>query len=125
MKTGDIYWADLPPLGGREQHGLRPVVILQDRSYTRGLPTVLVVPLTSTSAALQFAGTLPIAKTIHNGLTHDSVLLVFQLRVVDRMRFHGKLGEVSPPMLDQMFAELDRLTGRLPGNSTVPLQGNP
>ena len=112
MKVGDIYWAELPEVGGREQHGLRLVVVLQDKNYTRRLPTILVVPLTSTRAALQFAGTLPIAKTAQNGLSYDSVLLVFQIRVLDKNRFHERMGELSAQMLDQIFAELDRLSGR-------------
>ena len=119
MNVGDIYWADLPEVSGREQHGIRPVVILQDQSYSRRLPTILFAPLTSTAAASKFAGTLPIAKTAQNGLAYDSVLLVFQLRVLDKSRFHARMGEVSAAMLDQIFAEFDRLTGR-PGILNPP-----
>ena len=121
MNVGDVYRAVLPEVGGREQHGPRPVVVLQDPRYGGRLPTVLVVPITKTAATLQFAGTLPIAKTDENGLTFDSVLLVFQLRVLDRNRFRERIGAVSPGVLAQIYAELDRLTGRPP----APSQGQP
>jgi len=56
MKLGDIYLVALPKIGGREQMGKRPAIILQEAEFK--LPTVLIVPLTTKIRALDFAGTI-------------------------------------------------------------------
>jgi len=71
---------------GHEQRGRRPAVILQDEQYAGELPVVLVLPLTTTRAAMRFAGTALIQPTAENGLRQGSVALVFQLRAIDRHR---------------------------------------
>src|SRR5689334_11859974 len=111
MTVGDIFWADLPGTDGHEQSGRRPVMILQDDSYGGFLPTVLIVPITSTQAALKFRGTVAIPATSANGLAYDSVLLVFQLRTLDRIRFGTQLGATEQTVLDQVYKTLDNLTG--------------
>lgn len=110
MKVGEIYRADLPTADGHEQSGRRPVMVIQHESIS--LSTVLVVPLTAAKAAGRFAGTVPIPITPENGLTADSVLLVFQIRAVDRKRFESKIGVVDPAVLAQVYASLDKLTAR-------------
>jgi mRNA interferase MazF len=112
MTVGDIHWVQLPAATGHEQGGRRPAVILQDDQYAGGLPVVLVVPLTTTRAAMRFAGTTLIRPTAENGLPQISVALVFQLRAVDRRRVQERIGRVSPAMLQEMHTELDKLTGR-------------
>ena len=112
MAPGDLYWADLPDMAGREQHGYRPVLILQDDGYAARLPTMLVVPLTKTRAAAGFPGSVVIPATTANGLTYDSVALVSQTRACDRTRFGVLIGVVEPAVLTQVYAILDRLTGR-------------
>lgn len=111
MPVGDIYWADLPPSDGREQSGRRPVLVLQDDGYAGSLPTALIVPLTSTRAAGRFPGTVFLPATRANGLTADSVLLVFQTRALDRTRFGLRIGVVEPAILAQVYQALDQLTG--------------
>ena len=61
MKLGDIYLVDLPQIGGREQMGKRPAIILQEEEFK--LPTVLIVPLTTKIRALDFSGTLCLDST--------------------------------------------------------------
>jgi len=68
MKIGDIHWVDLPTNGGREQQGRRPAIIVQDENYGGRLPTVFVIPLSSTRNALRFAGTALIAANLTSGL---------------------------------------------------------
>ena len=77
MSVGDIHWVELPAADGREQRGRRPAVILQDDHYAGELPVLLVVPLTTTRAAVRFAGTTLIRPTVENGLGQVSVALVF------------------------------------------------
>jgi mRNA-degrading endonuclease toxin of MazEF toxin-antitoxin module len=54
MRYGEVFWVDLPDQGGREQRGRRPAVIWQNLEAFSGLPTILVIPLTSRLAALRF-----------------------------------------------------------------------
>ena len=112
MSVGDIHWVDLPAANGREQRGRRPAVILQDDHYAGTLPVVLVVPLTTIRATMRFAGTTLIRPTAENGLRQGSVALVFQLRAIDRHRIQERIGTVSAEVLDAMFEELGKLTGR-------------
>jgi len=111
MSVGDIHWVDLPAVGGREQRGRRPAVILQDDDYAGALPVVLVVPLTTTRAATRFAGTALIQPTAENGLRQVSVALVFQLRAIDRRRIQERIGSVSEEVLHGIFEELGKLMG--------------
>ena len=112
MSVGDIHWVDLPAANGREQRGRRPAVVFQDDAYGGDLPVVLVVPLTTARAAMRFAGTTLIRPTAENGLRQASVALVFQLRAIDRGRIQERIGAVSAEVLNAMFEELGKLTGR-------------
>jgi len=112
VSVGDIDWVDLPPADGREEWGRRPTVILQDAAYAGELPVVLVVPLTTTRAATRFAGTTLMQSTAANGLRQVSVVLVFQLRVIDWRRIQERIGSVSEEVLRGIFEELGKLTGR-------------
>jgi len=112
VSVGDIHWVDLPAANGREQRGRRPAVVFQDDDYGGNLPVVLVVPLTTARAAMRFAGTTLIRPTAANGLRQVSVALVFQLRAIDRRRIQERIGTVSAEVLNAMFEELGKLTGR-------------
>ena len=112
MTVGDIHWVQLPAATGHEQGSRRPAVILQNDEYAGRLPVVLVVPLTTTRAAMRFAGTTLIRPTAENGLPQASVALVFQLRAIDRRRVQERIGSVGTAVLQEMLTELDKLTGR-------------
>jgi mRNA interferase MazF len=92
MPIGDIFWAELPPSDEYEQAGRRPVMIFQDDGYAGSLPTIIIIPITSSGAARRFPGTVEIPATAANSLAHDSVLLVFQTRALDRRRLRAKIG---------------------------------
>src|SRR5215813_1891909 len=112
VSVGDMHWVDLPAANGREQRGRRPAVVLQDDDYGGGLPVVLVVPLTTARAAMRFAGTTLVYPTAENGLWQASVALVFQIRAIDRRRLQERIGNVNVEVLNAMFEELGKLTGR-------------
>lgn len=112
MSVGDIHWVDLPAASGREQPGRRPAVIMQDENYGEELPVILVAPLTTSRAAGRFAGTTLVQPNSENGLTQESVVLVFQLRAMDRRRLRGRIGALTAQDLEAMYEELGRLTGR-------------
>lgn len=112
MKKGEIWRVLLPAAPGHTQSGERPAIILQELVFNNSLPTTLIVPLTSKLAAVRFSGTLVIQPDPHNGLTAPSVALVFQMRTLDRRNCLKHLGLLDAAILDQVFAELDKLTGR-------------
>jgi mRNA interferase MazF len=111
MKTGDVYWIELPDSGGREQSGRRPAVIIQDDTYAISLPTTIVIPLSSAMAALRFPGTTQVKATEMSGLRTDSVALAFQIRAIDRSRIKEQIGTVTPAELAEIQEELGKLLG--------------
>jgi mRNA interferase MazF len=112
MKRGEVWRVRLPSVPGRTQAGMRPAVIVQEDRATLALPTVLIVPFTGTQGAWRFPGTLRVQPDGQNGLTAPSVALVFQLTAIDRTNCLQPLGVLDPGTLAQIFAELDKLTGR-------------
>ncbi|MCC7334005.1 MAG: type II toxin-antitoxin system PemK/MazF family toxin [Pirellulaceae bacterium] len=112
MNIGDIHWVDLPGAGGRAQFGRRPAMVIQDEKYGGNLPTVIVVPLTSTQKALRFAGTTAIVATPESGLRNDSVALVFQCLAIDRSQVGQRVGNALQSECAAVLAELARLTGQ-------------
>jgi mRNA interferase MazF len=112
MKRGEVWRVRLPSVPGHTQAGIRPAVILQEDQATSSLPTVLIVPFTGTQAALRFPGTLAVQPDGQNGLMVPSVALIFQLTAIDQTNCLQPLGVLDPVTLDQIFTELDTLTGR-------------
>jgi mRNA interferase MazF len=112
MKRGDVWRVNLPSARGHTQAGIRPAVIVQEDQATAALPTVLIVPFTGTQAATRFQGTVPVQPDGKNGMTVPSIALVFQLTAIDQSNCLQPLSVLDPATLDQIFAELDKLTGR-------------
>ena len=106
MDIGDIYSVEIPPSNGHEQAGPRPAIIVQSPRFDKQLPTVLIVPLTSQLGAQIFPGTFLIHPDAENGLTMASVVLVFQLRAVDKRRLRRKLGRLSALHLAQLYQHI-------------------
>jgi len=110
VTVGDVHWVELPAQRGRAQAGRRPAVILQNET---SLPTVLSVPLTSRLDALRFPGTVLIEKDTRNGLSQNSIALVFQLTAVDKRYVSFRLGAVSERVIESIWVSFDEITGRL------------
>lgn len=113
MILGEVRWVELAPKGGHAQEGRRPPVIVQDQKASTKLPTVLVIPLTSQLDALRFPGTVLLEADSDNGLRRASVALVFQLTAIDQRYISKRIGNLSRPVLDEIFSTLDELTGRI------------
>ena len=109
---GDIYWVSLPTSEGREQAGRRPALVIQYDPFTLSLPTVLIVPITSNLRAASFAGTIRIDPSEANGLIAPSVLLVFQLRAIDKRRLSNQAGKLSASQLEEVLKMIDLLLGK-------------
>ena len=93
-KRGEIYYADLSPVLGSEQGGVRPVLIIQNDVGNKYSPTVIVCAVTSKITKAK----LPTHVEIHAGqygLAKDSVVLLEQMRTLDKRRLKARVGEVD------------------------------
>ena len=112
MDIGDIYTVEIPRSNGHEQAGTRPAIIVQGAEFSKRLPTVLVVPLTSNLAAQAFPATFSVQPNAENGLRWPSVVLVFQLRAVDKRRLGQKVGRLSSAYMAELQRHVRSLLGR-------------
>ena len=105
VKRGDIYYADLSPVVGSEQGGLRPVLIIQNDVGNRYSPTVIAAAITSRMGKTR----LPTHIDIHAdkvGLTKDSVVLLEQVRTLDKRRLKEKMGHLDDSMMNAVNAAI-------------------
>ena len=98
MNKGEIWILNFPKKGGKEQHGIRPAIILANT----GTNIILAVPLTSNLQARHFPHTLEIKKSERNNLEKDSIALIFQLQASDKERFISKIGELEQFSLNEI-----------------------
>ncbi len=92
VKRGDIYYADLSPVIGSEQGGMRPVLIVQNDVGNKHAPTVIIVPLTTCMSKKP----LPTHVTLSDcGLASTSVTLMEQIRTIDKCRLKTYMGHIS------------------------------
>jgi mRNA interferase MazF len=113
VDIGDIYTVEIPPSDGHEQAGIRPAIIVQDAEFNKRLPTVLVVPLTSNLVAQAFPSTFLIQPNAENVLRLPSVVLVFQLRAIDKRRLRQKVGRFSSAHLAELQRHMMDLLGQI------------
>ncbi len=95
IKRGDVFLADLDPVVGCEQGGIRPVLIIQNNTGNRRSTTTIVAPITTKLAS----GYLPVHVTIYPklaGLRQNSNVMLEQLRVLDKERLINKMGHLPP-----------------------------
>ncbi len=107
MKQREIWFADLNPTKGSEQSGIRPVVIISGDTMNDNAGLSLICPLSS--KIKNYSGTIVLLKTTQNGLTSDSEVLVFQMRVIAKDRFLNKIGKITEPQLHEIIDELNGL----------------
>lgn len=94
VKRGDIYYADLSPVVGSEQGGIRPVVIIQNNIGNKYSPTVIVAAITSQINKAKLPTHVEIS-SIDYGLNKDSVVLLEQIRTLDKKRLKEKIGRMK------------------------------
>ena len=94
IKRGDIYYADLSPVVGSEQGGLRPVLIVQNDMGNKHSPTVIAAAITSRVGKAKLPTHIDISGS-HVGLSKDSVILLEQIRTIDKQRLKEKMGHLD------------------------------
>lgn len=94
VKRGDIYYADLSPVVGSEQGGVRPVLIVQNDVGNRYSPTVIAAAITSQREKSKLPTHIEIDSQTC-GLSKDSVVLLEQIRTIDKKRLKEKMGRLD------------------------------
>jgi len=107
MARGDVLVIELPSSELREQSGRRPAVAVQ--TDLAGEPMLMVAPITSNLAALRFAFSVRVEPSPENGLPAPSVVMVFQMRAVDKQRIVRKIGQISRADMSRIDAEIWRM----------------
>ena len=91
IKRGDLYYADLSPVVGSEQGGVRPVLIIQNNIGNKYSPTVIIAAITSQINKAKLPTHIEISANEY-GLNKDSVILLEQIRTIDKKRIREKIG---------------------------------
>lgn len=105
---GDIRWADLNPVRGREQAGIRPILILSHDIFNERSGTVIAVAITSQPQRAGFPLTLELETT---DLPKRSWVKISQIRTLSVERIGKKIGRVAPEELDQIVEGLNEIIG--------------
>ncbi len=98
VKRGDIYYADLSPVVGSEQGGMRPVLIVQNDVGNKHSPTVIAAAITSRMDKTKLPTHIDIIAD-KVGLVRDSVVLLEQIRTIDKRRLGEKMGHLDDEMM--------------------------
>lgn len=103
VKRGEVYYADLSPVVGSEQGGVRPVLVLQNDVGNHYSPTVIVAAIT-TQVQKNKLPTHVLLNKDETPLAHDSVILLEQVRTIDKQRLQDRITRVK----DTRMKEVDR-----------------
>ena len=98
IRRGDIYYADLSPVVGSEQGGLRPVLIIQNDVGNKYSPTVIAAAITSRMSKTRLPTHIDIYAS-RAGLARDSVILLEQIRTLDKRRLRERMGHLDDEMM--------------------------
>ncbi len=105
VKRGDIYYADLSPVVGSEQGGIRPVLIVQNDVGNRYSPTVIVAAITSRINKAKMPTHVELCAKEY-GLSKDSVILLEQIRTLDKQRLREKVGKIDDALMQKVIEAL-------------------
>jgi len=101
VKRGDIYYADLSPVVGSEQGGMRPVLIVQNDTGNKHSPTVIAAAITSQTGKARLPTHIELAGQ-GLGLSRDSVVLLEQIRTIDKSRLRERMGRADDLLMNRV-----------------------
>ena len=101
VKRGELYYADLSPVVGSEQGGVRPVLVIQNDIGNKYSPTVIAAAITSKLNKAKLPTHIELS-SFEYGLEKDSVVLLEQIRTIDKTRLKERIGELSPVKMNQV-----------------------
>ena len=105
VHRGEVFYADLSPVVGSEQGGVRPVLIVQNEIGNRHSPTVIAAAITSRLDKTRLPTHINI-RAADTGLAKDSVVLLEQIRTLDKRRLREKMGRVDRELMDKVDAAI-------------------
>lgn len=101
VRRGDIYYADLSPVVGSEQGGVRPVLIVQNDVGNKYSPTVIAAAITSRTDKSKLPTHIEVFADKY-GLARDSVILLEQIRTLDKKRLKEKMGHLDEDVMNRV-----------------------
>lgn len=101
VRRGDVYYADLSPVVGSEQGGIRPVLVLQNNVGNKYSPTIIISAITSQINKSKLPTHIEINATDF-GLSKDSVVLLEQIRTIDKKRLREKIGHLNEDVMNSV-----------------------
>ena len=105
VKRGEIYYADLSPVVGSEQGGVRPVLIVQNDTGNRHSPTVIAAAITSQMGKAKLPTHIEL-QAMRYGLPKESVVLLEQVRTLDKQRLRQRMGQVDGDVMEKVDAAI-------------------
>ncbi|MBQ8426754.1 MAG: type II toxin-antitoxin system PemK/MazF family toxin [Clostridia bacterium] len=105
IKRGEIYYADLSPVVGSEQGGIRPILIVQNDTGNKYSPTIIAAAITSKINKAKLPTHIELSAN-EFGLVKDSVILLEQIRTLDKRRLKERIGELSPVTMTKVNSAL-------------------
>lgn len=119
IRRGDIFYADLSPVIGSEQGGLRPVLIVQNDVGNRFSPTVIAAAITSQTTKAKLPTHIEVYAD-NCGLSKDSVVLLEQIRTIDKKRLKEHMGHLNDDVMEKVDLALSISFGL--GEEEVPAE---
>ena len=105
VKRGDIFYADLSPVVGSEQGGVRPVLIVQNDTGNRHSPTVIAAAITSQTGKARLPTNISVSP-LSCGLPKESIILLEQVRTLDKRRLREKMGRLDEDVMKKVDAAI-------------------
>ena len=105
VKRGELYYADLSPVVGSEQGGIRPVLVVQNDVGNKYSPTVIAAAVTSQINKAKLPTHIELS-AIDYGLSKDSVVLLEQIRTLDKKRLKERIGELPTSTMERVNTAL-------------------
>ena len=124
IKRGDIYYADLSPVVGSEQGGVRPVLIIQNDVGNKYSPTVIAAAITSRMGKTKLPTHIDVYAA-RAGLARDSVVLLEQVRTLDKRRLKEKMGHLDEDIMTEIDNAIAISLGLLPHGARLPQHAAP
>lgn len=118
IQRGDIFYADLSPVVGSEQGGVRPVLIVQNDVGNKHSPTVIAAAITSQKEKAKLPTHIPL-EAQDCGLAKNSIVLLEQIRTIDKKRLKEKMGKVESERSLHKINEALSVSFGLGGNSAT------
>lgn len=117
VKRGDVFYADLSPVTGSEQGGTRPVLIIQNNTGNFHAPTVIVAAITAKIAKPKLPTHVGLPAK-EEGVAKDSVILLEQLRTIDKSRLKDKVSHLEPEIMTKVDVAIAISLGLVATNRT-------